>query len=48
MIYIGIDPGDRGAMVALDAEGRLVDSITADSRGGGVGYYLDGDPEEPS
>jgi len=45
MIYIGIDPGDRGAMVAIDADGRLVASLTADSRGGEVGYYVDGDPD---
>lgn len=44
-IIIGIDPGDRGAMVALDEDGRLVGSMTADDRGGRDGYYLDGDPD---
>ena len=44
-IIIGVDPGDRGAMVAIDEEGQYVASITADDRGGSVGYYIDGDPD---
>lgn len=44
-IVIGVDPGDRGAMVALDENGRVVGTFTADSRGGEEGYYLDGDPD---
>lgn len=45
MICIGADPGDKGALVALDADGRLVGSITADDRGGHTGYFVDGDPD---
>lgn len=44
-IIIGVDPGDRGAMVALDEDGRYVAHLTADSRGGEDGYFLDGDPD---
>lgn len=44
-IIIGCDPGDRGALVALDEDGRYVAHFTADTRGGEDGYYLDGDPD---
>jgi len=44
MLTIGIDPGDRGAIVALDPDARPVHAWTADDRGGELGYFLDGDP----
>ena len=43
-VVIGVDPGDKGAMVALDEDGQYVAHFTADERGDEVGYYLDGDP----
>lgn len=45
MIVIGVDPGDKGAIVALDDCARPVLACTADGRGGDLGYFLDGDPD---
>lgn len=44
-IIVGVDPGERGAMVAITESGELVGSFTADDRGGNAGYYVDGDPD---
>lgn len=45
MLIIGVDPGDKGAIVALDENARPVLAWTADGRGGEDGYFLDGDPD---
>lgn len=46
MLTLGIDPGEHGAMVALDLDARPVASWTADAGPEGYpGYYLDGDPD---
>lgn len=45
MITLGVDPGDKGAIIALDENARPVLAWTADDRGGESGYFIDGDPD---
>lgn len=44
-LYIGVDPGAAGAIVAIDDMGTIHLAWTADGRGKGQGYFVAGDPD---
>lgn len=45
MIFIGIDPGATGGIVAIRENLSIVLAWTADGKGGTDGYYLAGEPD---
>jgi hypothetical protein len=44
-LYIGVDPGASGGIVAIDDMGAVALAWAADGRGGGDGYFLGEDPD---